>query len=218
MENNSIIKKNIKWCICAICIIIFIALMIGVIKYQVFSFDTLVLNIVINNIRREWLTTIIKIITFFGEAKLLIPLGGIGALIGFFVLQDRERSFCYISNLIVVGGMNWIIKHIIQRPRPDIDLRLIEENGFSFPSGHAMVTTAFYGMIIFYVWNNVKNRLLRNIICILLAVLIVLIAFSRVYLGVHYLSDVIAGSLIAIAYLIIAVEFAKKFIFKEKNL
>ena len=216
MENREVTNNRLKWIVCALCLITFIVIMCGVIAFKVLPFDIFAKDFVVNNLRKSWLTPIVKVITFFGEAKLLIPVGGIGALIGFFILKDRERSFCYISNLIVIGGMNWGIKHIIQRARPDLSLRLVEENGYSFPSGHAMVTTAFYGMIIYYVWNNVKNKLLRNIICAFLLLLIILIAFSRVYLGVHYLSDVIAGSLISVAYLIIAVEFAKRFIFKEE--
>ena len=217
MEEKEVTNNKLKWFICAICTVAFIAIMCGVIAFKVLPFDKIAIDLVVNSLRKSWLTPIVKIITFFGEAKLLIPIGGIGALIGFFILKDRERSFCYISNLIVIGGMNWLIKHIIQRPRPELSLRLVEENSYSFPSGHAMVTTAFYGMIMYYVWNNVKNKMLRNIICSLLLLLIVLIAFSRVYLCVHYLSDVIAGSLISIAYLIVAVEVAKRFIFKKEN-
>ena len=167
--------------------------------------------------RREWLTVFFKIFTFFGEAKLLVPLGAIGAIIGFFVFKDHLRASCYICNLIIISGLNWTIKHIVQRPRPEESLRLVEEDGYSFPSGHAMITTAFYGLLIYYLWNHTDNKVLRNCICIGLTLLIVLIDFSRVYLGVHYLSDVLAGSLLSISYLIIAVEFAKAFIFKEEK-
>lgn len=209
------IKDNLKWIIFGICVIAFIIILCAVIRFKVLPLDSWVINLIVNNIRRPWLTAFFKVFTFFGEAKLLISFGLIGALIGFFILKDRKRSFCYISNLIIIGGTNWVIKHIVQRPRPETNFRLVEENGFSFPSGHAMVSTAFYGMIIYYAWNHIENKTLRNLVCIGLTVLIIMIDFSRVYLGVHYLSDVLAGSLISIAYLIVAVEFAKMFIFKE---
>ena len=215
METVNRVKKNYKYIVLTICTISFIALMILVIKFKVLPFDTWAIELIINDIRREWLTVFFKVFTFFGEAKLLIPVGFIGALIGFFVFKDRLRAFCYISNLVAISGLNWTIKHIIQRPRPDVSLRLVEENGYSFPSGHAMITTAFYGLIIFYAWNHVQSKLWRNVICIVFTILIIMIDFSRVYLGVHYLSDVLAGSLISIAYLIVAVEFARKYIFKE---
>lgn len=215
MQKIDKIKDSLKWIIMVCCTLTFIGIMCAIIKFKVLPIDTWVIDLVVNNIRKDWLTAFFKVFTFFGEAKLLIPVGGIGALIGFFILKDRERSFCYISNLVAISGSNWVIKHIIQRPRPDVTLRLVEEDGYSFPSGHAMITTAFYGLIIYYVWNHLENKLWRNIICFGLAFLILMIDFSRVYLGVHYISDVFAGSLISIAYLIVAVEFSRKFIFKE---
>ena len=75
--------------------------------------------------------------------------------------------------------------------------------GYSFPSGHSMISMAFYGLIIYYVWKNVKNIKIRNITCILLSILILLIGISRIYLGVHYASDVLGGFIISIAYLIV---------------
>ena len=217
MDKENKITNNFKWIIFTICTVTFLVILCTILKFKVLPFDTWTINLVVNNLRNDWLTAFFKVFTFFGEAKLLIPVGGIGALIGFFILKDRKRSLCYISNLIVIAGMNWTIKHIIQRPRPDLSLRLVEEDGHSFPSGHAMITTAFYGLIIYYAWNHIQNRLWRNVVCIGFALLIVMIDFSRVYLGVHYASDVLAGSLIAISYLIIAVEFARKFIFKEED-
>lgn len=215
MEETTTIKRNFKWIVLATSTVLFIIIMLAVVKIKILPIDNWTINLVVNDVRKPWITAFFKVFTFFGEAKLLIPVGGIGAILGFFVLKDKERSFCYICNLIAIAGLNWIIKHIIQRPRPDMNLRLVEESGYSFPSGHAMITTAFYGLIIFYLWNHMQNKLWRNILCILLSFLIVMIDFSRVYLGVHYLSDVLAGSFISIAYLIVAVEVARKFIFKE---
>ena len=217
MELIEKIKNNLKWIIALTCILLFIILMILVIKNEVLTIDTRAIDLVVNYIRKDWLTKFFKFFTFFGEAKLLIPVGCIGACIGFFIIKDRLRASCYFTNLAAVGVMNWIIKHIIQRPRPDLNLRLVEEDGYSFPSGHAMISTAFYGLAIYYLWNHISNKLLRNLVCFGLAILIVMIDFSRVYLGVHYLSDVISGSLISVGYLIIAIEFARKFIFKEEE-
>jgi undecaprenyl-diphosphatase len=71
---------------------------------------------------------------------------------------------CFAGNLILIAGLNWAIKHVIQRPRPDESLRLATEDGYSYPSGHAMVTTAFYGLIIYFVYKNVENKIfIKNI-------------------------------------------------------
>lgn len=209
------IKKNFKWIVFAICTIAFITIMCAIIKFKILPIDTWAIDLVVNKLRTGWLTAFFKVFTFFGEAKLLIPVGCLGVLIGFFIFKDKKRAFCYISNLVVIAGLNWTIKHIVQRLRPDQSLRLVEESDFSFPSGHAMISTAFYGLIIYFIWKNFGNKTWGKIICFCLAFLIIMIDFSRVYLGVHYISDVLAGSLISIAYLIVAIEVAKKFIFKE---
>ena len=211
------IEKNIKWIVFGICIIAIIGILYGILKYKVLPIDSWAIENIVKNGRTDLLTVFLKGITFFGEAKLLIPIGVLGSIIGFFFFKDRKRTVCFAGNLILIAAMNWIIKHIVQRPRPDEGLRLVTEDGYSYPSGHAMVTTAFYGLIIFFVYNNVENKLLRNLICIGLSLLIILIDLSRVYLGVHYVSDVLSGTLISIAYLIVATAFAKKYMFKESK-
>ena len=212
-----IIKKNLKWIIFGICIIAIMGILYGILKYKVLPIDSWAIENIVKNGRTDILTVILKGVTFFGEAKLLIPIGVLGSIIGFFFFKDRKRTVCFAGNLILIAAMNWIIKHIVQRPRPDESLRLVTEDGYSYPSGHAMVTTAFYGLIFFFVYNNVENKLLRNLICIGLSLLIILIDFSRVYLGVQYVSDVLSGTLISIAYLIVATTFAKKYMFKESK-
>ena len=112
------------------------------------------------------------------------------------------------ANLFIIVGMNLLLKNIFVRPRPS-ELRLIEETGYSFPSGHAMASTAVYGLLLYIVFREVKNKKIRNIACILLAILIFTIDMSRIYVGVHYASDVIAGTCLSIAYLILFITIMK---------
>lgn len=116
--------------------------------------------------------------------------------------KEKKIAFSIPLNLLIITVLNIVLKNIVERPRP-IGYRLIDETGYSFPSGHSMISTAFYGLIIYFIWKNVKNKTIRNVSCILLVILIVLIGISRIYLGVHYASDVIGGFSISIAYLII---------------
>ena len=211
------LKKNVKWIVFGTLIIAIIVILCGILKYKVLPIDEWAIENIVKGGRTEVLTVLFKGITFFGEAKLLIPIGVLGSIVGFFFFKDRKRTVCFAGNLILIAALNWIIKHVVQRPRPDESLWLVKEDSYSYPSGHAMVTTAFYGLIIYFIYKNVENKLLRNIICIVLSLLIILIDFSRVYLGVHYVTDVLSGSLISIAYLIVAVTFAEKFMFKESK-
>jgi undecaprenyl-diphosphatase len=94
------------------------------------------------------------------------------------------------------------LKNIFQRERP-AEFRLVNATGYSFPSGHSMVSTAFYGFIIYLIWKLEKDPTRRWIGIIGLSLLILGIGISRIYLGVHYTSDVVAGFLISIAYLVV---------------
>ena len=105
-------------------------------------------------------------------------------------------------NLTINFIFNQYLKLFFSRPRP-VDLMIVEEKGYSFPSGHSMISMAFYGFIIFLIWKYLKNKKLKWLYTILLGILIVLVGTSRIYLGVHYASDVLAGFYFSIAYLII---------------
>lgn len=82
--------------------------------------------------------------------------------------------------------------------------------GYSFPSGHSMVSMAFYGFLIYLIYNNIKNKYIKWILISSLSILIILIGISRIYLGVHYTSDVLAGFLLSISYLVIYTRIVKE--------
>ena len=109
---------------------------------------------------------------------------------------------CVILNLAIATILNVLLKNILQRPRP-IEYRIIDESGYSFPSGHSMISMAFYGFIIYLIYKYVKNKKVKYTSISILSILIFAIGISRIYLGVHYTSDVLAGFLIAISYLIV---------------
>lgn len=131
------------------------------------------------------------------------------------VILWRIKKRIYIAPfLLSVGGSEistLLWKIIFHRPRPELAEFL--EKTFSFPSGHSTIAVSFYGFIIYILWRNAKTRLYKIIIPIIGALLIFTIGFSRLYLGVHFLSDVIAGYLLGIFWVIIGIgllEFLKK--------
>ena len=191
------IKKNYKLIIIFICSIIFIAILEDIYENEQLTMDTQIYKAVVLNLRTEWLTNIMKVITNIGGAYVLIII----SILSIILIKDKKIGIAITSNLLIVTALNILLKNIIERPRPE-GYRLILETGYSFPSGHSMVSMAFYGFIIFLIWKKVKNIKLKYISTIILSILIPLIGFSRIYLGVHYASDVLGGFAIALIYLI----------------
>ena len=195
---KKIILKDYKWIILFICIILFLSILEDVFEYETLALDYSVYNIVLKGMRNPILTNVLKIITNLGSAVALITI----TILSLIILKNKKIGLCITINLALSTILNLLLKNIIQRPRPE-GYRLIEETGFSFPSGHSMVNTAFYGLLIYLIIKNVKNQKLKYSLSLLISILILSIGFSRIYLGVHYTSDVLAGFLISIAYLIV---------------
>lgn len=200
---KELIIKNYKWIIFFLFFVIFLAIAEDVFEQEIFEFDSVVYNFLVNN-RNEALNNFFKIITQFGSAIVLIII----TILCVIFIRDKKYKILVPANLVTIAIINIVLKNFFLRPRPN-ELRLIEETGYSFPSGHAMASTAFYGLIIYIVYEKVENKILRNTICIMLGLLILLISVSRIYVGVHYTSDVIAGTCFSIAYLILITRLIK---------
>ena len=207
-----IIEKNYKWIIAFLCLIIVIMMLEDIFENEQLTLDILVYRLVILNLRSEPLTVIMKVITNLSSAYILIAIT-IGTLI---FIKNKKVGLCVASNLIITTLLNQLLKYIVQRPRPD-GYRLIAESGYSFPSGHSMVSMAFYGLIIYLIWKMVKNKKMKYISCGILGLLIPMIGFSRIYLGVHYASDVIGGFAISIVYLLLFTNIARSVLLLEKE-
>jgi len=158
-------------------------------------------------------TLIMTFISHIGSATTLILL----CIAFYIVLKDKKLASSISINLILVYLLNVIIKEIVARPRPEI-LRLVHETSYSFPSGHAMVATGFYGYLIYIAYKKISKKSLRNTIMALLSILILLIGISRIYLGVHYATDIIGGFVIGTVYLVIFIKIIKGVKIWEKSL
>ena len=205
------IVKNLKWIILFICLIGFCALAEDVFNKEIMKGDIIGYKIVSTFLISDFATPIAKFITNFGGAMFLV----IATITLFIVIKNKKIGISILSNLAIVTVLNQLIKRILQRPRPT-EYRIIEETGYSFPSGHSMVSMAFYGYFIYLIYKYVKNKYVKWISISLLSLLICLIGISRIYLGVHYTSDVLGGFLISISYLIIYISAANKFIIEKE--
>lgn len=147
------------------------------------------------------LTTIMIVITSFASAVTLILIA-----VYFFLFSKNKKEGKYVAvNLVIVFLLSYVLKNIFQRPRPSV-LHLVEESGYSFPSSHAMVSFAFYGLLIHMAWKTLKNKKAKWAITIGLSLLVVAIGISRVYLGVHHITDVLGGFLFAAIYLALFIQ------------
>lgn len=194
------IKKNYIWMILFGCLALFI-----LITEDVFEKEMMNIDIIGSKLVSDKFLPIVKVITNFGG---LICLSIITIILIIFIKNQKLKLLIPI-NLISITILNQLFKFILKRPRPTEYV-----SGYSFPSGHSMVSMAFYGYLIFLIYKNITNKTLKWIMITLLSILIILIGISRIYLNVHYTTDVLAGFLISIVYLILFVKGTERYYIK----
>ena len=210
-KTKEFMKKNFKWLVLFIALIGFLALAEDVFNKEIMNGDIIGYKIISTFLISDFATPIAKFITNFGGAIFLITL----TVILVILIKNKKIGLSIFSNLVIITVLNQLLKRILQRPRPT-EFRIIEETGYSFPSGHSMVSIAFYGYLIYLIYKYVENRYVKWISIVLLSILICSIGVSRIYLGVHYTSDVLGGFLVSISYLILFISTVNKF-FIEKD-
>ncbi len=157
------------------------------------------------------LTRIQKIITNIGSAVFVIAF----CLVLICIKKTRKKVGVIASLTVMVAQFfNVILKNIFERQRPIIN-RLVYESGFSFPSGHSMVNAALYTMLIIIIYKNMKNKGLKIAMISLCALVPILIGISRIYLGVHYLVDVLVGWLLGVLVAVIIDVIVEKYYDKK---
>ncbi len=189
--------------------IIFSLLAYTVLKLENDQFDFYVFDKV-SAIESDGTTRFMQFVTFLGNHKFLIPANLI--LIAYFLFIKKHRWYSIKVPVIAIGGvlLMFILKNLFNRPRPLIPL-LEPVRGLSFPSGHALMSMSFYGLLIFLVWENIRDRTIRWSLSIFLILLILLIGFTRIYLRLHYFSDVIAGFAAGIIWLSVSIWTLRRF-------
>ncbi|MBQ2873182.1 MAG: phosphatase PAP2 family protein [Bacilli bacterium] len=189
--------KNKRTILLVVTFLLFIILTILMLNDNLIILDDIVHNFILS-IRNNYLTTILKYITHTATSYTLI----LFTIILLIVIKNKKIPLFIMLNLIFSFTTNEIVKLIFKRDRP-LGINLIEETNYSYPSGHSMVGLAYYGFIIYLINKHIKSKKLKNTLTITLIINILLVGFSRIYLGVHYLTDVIGGFLLGIIYLII---------------
>lgn len=204
------IKKNLKWVVLFICLVGFLALAEDVFNKEIMYADIIGYKLVSTYLISDFVTPIAKFITNFGGAIFL----SIATVMLFLFIKNKKIGLSIISNIVIIAVLNQLLKRLLQRPRPN-EFRIVEETGYSFPSGHSMVSMAFYGYLIYLIYRYIKNKYVKWTLITILSILICLIGISRIYLGVHYTSDVLGGFLLSISYLVIYISSIKKLLPEE---
>jgi len=156
----------------------------------------------------EAFTCFMKFTTFFASRDFLIYASITLAI--FFMFFKKHRWYTVKVPVIAAGSslLNQGMKLWFDRPRPAT--AFYEQPGFSFPSGHAMIGGAFYGLLIYLAWTTISNKAARWFLVLILSIWVILIGYSRVYLHVHYASDVIAGWSAGFVFLIICLVLLRR--------
>ena len=199
-----------KYILISSLLVIFIILTILVITNHTTSFDDSIYNFLFN-LRSNNLDTFMTTITKCGNVMTIVVL----LTILVFILK-KDDGYLMLMNVVCTVGTNQVLKHIIRRLRPD-HLRLVNEKGYSYPSGHSMVSLALYGILIYIVQKNIKNKPLKITLTVLLTLLILFIGTSRIYVGVHYPSDVLAGYILSLVILIVVINYYNNHFRGNKN-
>ena len=193
---QGLLRSNWRTLVIALCAIIFLALLEDVAEGQIMRLDVLAYRFFVEYLRSDTLTPVMEEITDIASPVVLVVIWAVAAALA----PGRRPGLCMALNFICALALNFLLKNIVQRPRPD-GFRLVSASGYSFPSGHSMVAMAFFGLIIYLVWHYEKDTAMRWFWTVCLASIIALIGISRVYLGVHYASDVLAGFCVSMAWL-----------------
>ena len=171
------------------------------IKLHLIDFVDVKIYEIIHSFRNKNLDFYFKNITKLGNMSIIFY------IVFIFLIIKRNNYSLFLTAISIVSTSTMsILKNIIKRTRPDI-LRLINVSGYSYPSGHSMISVCVFGYLIYYILKTYKNNYLKYLLTTILSIIIISIGISRIYLGVHYFSDIIGGYLVSSIILIIFIKY-----------
>lgn len=195
------IKKTyrIRWITVAVCAIGFAVVTVLVALGKTTAWDDGIL-LAIASVRSAGLTTLFQALTYFGSWEAIV-------IICLLSIAYHKRGRCgeslavvIVSTAVITTLFRMLMKGIIARPRPDVVSHLVNEGGFSFPSGHAIASMSVYMVIFILLYENMEKGSKKNLLMTLSGIMAFLVGLTRLYLGVHYPTDVIGGWLAGTAF------------------
>lgn len=206
-------RKNIRTLVVLLAALVFVWLLNEVGEGEILRLDSLAYRFFVQTLRSDTLTPIMEGFTSLSSVAVILVM----ALVVAAFAPGKAPGRCVCANVLGALVLNQALKFIIQRPRPD-GFRLATESGYSFPSGHSMISMAFYGLLIWMIWKYERDDIMRHVWCCLFGLIIVMVGISRIYLGVHYASDVVAGFCVSLIWLVFFTKVIAPAFMDEENI
>ena len=197
-------KKNKSLIIMIILAIIYIGFSIVVANGLLDKFDFVFYEKITSHMSKN-LILIVKGITSIGGPLMVI---GICAFLVFYPKTRWNFGVMVAFGSLITFTTGFIFKSIFARERPDI-LQLVHEGSYSYPSGHAAVSVVMYLLLAFYIYKTIKSKKMRNFLIIICTIVPIIIGLSRVYLGIHYMTDIIGGWILGILMTLVSYKLYK---------
>ncbi|GEN84150.1 phosphatidylglycerophosphatase B [Sporosarcina luteola] len=194
------LRPTIAILLCILFTGIFVFLAVGISRDTMIGFDRPIIQTV-QGWEASWLTPIMNAFTLIGSTKAVMFLIIAVTALLYWVFRARSSAYFFFFALIGTGVLNQSLKIIFKRARPEFH-RLAEATGYSFPSGHTMMAFSLYTMAVILLWRQLRTTTAKIVLLAFAVFMFGMIAISRIYLGVHYPSD-IAGGISASAFWII---------------
>lgn len=205
-------RKNVRTIAVLLAALVFVWLLEEVSEGEIMTLDALACRFFVVTLRSDVMTPIMEGFTSLSSVAVILVM----ALVVAAFAPGKAPGRCVCANVVGALVLNQVLKFIVQRPRPD-GYRLAVESSYSFPSGHSMISMAFYGLLIWMIWKYERDDVMRHVWCCLFGLIIVMVGISRVYLGVHYASDVIAGFCVSLIWLVFFTKVIAPAFMDEEN-
>lgn len=195
-----------------ICIIGFLLLTV-LAKYNPYLFFDPLINNFIQNINIYGFNSLMRLLSLMGNNPINLVLTSLVVVL-LFSIGKRKDGLTVLASVVGIYLLSFYLKILVSRPRPDpllTDLRIPSETSMSFPSGHVLFYIGLFGVLLFLEFTQLKLKPLRRLLSLIFISLIILIGFSRIYLGVHWFSDVLASYFIGFIWVFLIVSLYRRF-------
>ena len=163
------------------------------------AIDEAAYNAISLGLRSDTMTTVMEAISTLGTTAAITAM----IVVVIALASSRSTGWWCAASAICIHFLSKLLKNLACRPRPDAALQLVAEVGYSFPSGHTMNAVALFGLFAWFAWRSDRPRWERVVYCVVFGAAAALVGVSRIYLGVHYLTDVLAGACASIVWLVL---------------